>query len=342
MKRTRYAFTLIELLVVMAIIAVLVGLLLPAVQKAREAAYRLECKNNMRMLGLGCQIHSATLGYFPTCGRFGQPALTPAVKPGRSTRYYTADAQSDLDPQSPVTGKFQQWSWQYQLLPYIEQDNLWRQNQQAGNNAATDAQIIASPVRLFACPTRRIAAARQIGSNSVFMSDYVMNGGTTDPGPSIPPNYPTNTVLFNGMAMPLIVSRGQVSVQKISLSQVTDGLTNTVLFGEKYVPSTIDGSNGDIGDMDGAFSWYNPDTVRFALMQPRQDDSTMTAQTAQAVFNPDVGSFAAYPFGAAHPAAMNAAMADGSVRVIRYSVDFQVFRYGCGRNDKQTFNTDDF
>jgi len=341
MTRRRHAFTLIELLVVMAIIAVLVGLLLPAVQRAREAAYRIECKNNMRMFGVGCQLHMATLGYLPPCGRFGQPALSPAIPPGRSTRYYTADAQADLSPQLPIVGKYQQWSWQYQLLPYIEQDNLWRQNQQAGNTAQTDSQIVASPVKILACPSRRIASPRQVGPNQVFMSDYVMNGGTTDPGTTIPPTYPTNTVLFNGLAQPLIVQGGQVSIQTVSLSQVPDGLSNTVLFGEKYVPSTIDGIN-DVGDQDGAFSWFNPDTVRFALMQPRQDDSTTNAQVAQAVSNPQVGNFAAYPFGAAHPAAMNVAMCDGSVRVMRYSVDLQVFRYGCGRNDKQSFNIDDF
>src|SRR5262245_32215286 len=103
-RGSRRAFTLIELLLVIAIIAVLIGLLLPAVQKVREAANRMQCSNHLKQIGLAFHLFQDTYRAFPTAG--------DGVDPPRVA--------------GPAVGPDQTWGWAYQLLPYLEQENLWR------------------------------------------------------------------------------------------------------------------------------------------------------------------------------------------------------------------------
>src|SRR5262249_4427125 len=132
----RSGFTLIELLVVIAIIAVLIALLLPAIQKVRESANLTSCSNNLRQMGIGVHNHQSTLGYFPTTGRgVGARTWVNGVAGG-----------------TPATGSSQAWGWLYQLLPYIEQGNLWGTNNGTNNGDDTVKQ---TPVKLYFCPSRR-------------------------------------------------------------------------------------------------------------------------------------------------------------------------------------------
>src|SRR5207245_2463426 len=132
----RNAFTLIELLVVIAIIGILMGLLLPAVQKVREAANRTTCQNNLKQMSLACHAHHDGVGIFPSGGWYG---YTPPN--------YIRGA--------PAIGAAQQASWAFQILPYVEADNTWRGGQ-ASNDTDRALVAIGTANKVFFCPSRRV------------------------------------------------------------------------------------------------------------------------------------------------------------------------------------------
>jgi prepilin-type N-terminal cleavage/methylation domain-containing protein len=125
--RRRDGFTLIELLVVIAIIGVLLGLLVPAVQKVREAAARIQCANNLKQIGLAFHNHHDQLGFFPSGG------------------WAVTSPPTYLNGQ-PAVGAQQQAGWGFQILPYLEGDNAWK----AGPLVA-----VGTPHKVFFCPSRR-------------------------------------------------------------------------------------------------------------------------------------------------------------------------------------------
>src|SRR4051812_3073947 len=129
--RSRPAFTLIELLVVIAIIAILIGLLLPAVQKVREAAARTVCMNNMKQMGIGLHSCHDANGYFPSGGWGGNWMGDP----GRGS------------------GKRQPGGWIFSILPYVEQGSIYELG--GPGTTAINAQKCGMPIKLFCCPVRR-------------------------------------------------------------------------------------------------------------------------------------------------------------------------------------------
>jgi len=130
-RKPRKGFTLIELLVVIAIIAVLIGLLLPAVQKVREAASRMSCTNNLKQMGIALQTHHDTLGFFPSGGTNAFPDM------GANG--------------NPPTGQKQPGSWAFSILPYMEQGNVF--------SSANQGTAKAALIKNYFCPSRRAPLA---------------------------------------------------------------------------------------------------------------------------------------------------------------------------------------
>jgi prepilin-type N-terminal cleavage/methylation domain-containing protein len=231
-KRTTTAFTLVELLVVIAIIGVLVALLLPAVQAAREAARRTTCVNNLKQMGLGAANHESAKGYFPP-GRLDPDwSENGTVKTGYTN--YNAVQQNA----STRTGFYSVHIW---LLPYMEQGNIFNQInfkvgqvlQMTTGGGTTPLNInykaYANAAGIFICPSD--GNTGRIISENNYRSNF---GGSTpfggDASPAVPGNSTAQTA--DGFA---VGGNGAFSIGKIGLKSkaYTDGLSNTVFFAER-------------------------------------------------------------------------------------------------------------
>lgn len=294
----RPAFTLVELLVVIAIIAILVGLLLPAVQAAREAARQVQCKNHLKQLALACHNYESAFRYFPGYAGEKAPALV----------FYNSRDRVE---------RMRGWNWISKSMLFLEQKSLagpWGEmgSQLELSMSEQQSRMLETPLSVLHCPTRRAAEAYPLVESffarygpSAARTDYAMNGGSAEP-------------LGDSENWIEIKEDGVWRLGELTpLSHVRDGLSNTYLIGEKAMDSDKYVSGTDFGDRAPALGYADLRTgtnsfVRFAARSTAKD-------------KPD-NCLSCHDFGSAHATNWNTSLADGSVRSVSYGLDLQIHR----------------
>ena len=343
-SRRSTGFTLVELLVVIAIIGVLVSLLLPAVNSAREAARTLQCKNQLRQVGLAAINHESTQRYYPSNG-WGL--------------WFVGDPNRGF-------GGTQPGSWIFNVLPFMEEGAL----HDIGKGHAFGTvdlnrslmQMHGSPLAGFSCPSRRVAAPYPTAWGprvrnapgvttmpGVAKSDYAGNAGDGEvhsgddafvsPADAVPTSYedadrpdrvwmrtnvpPTERTaprsVRKNYCTGITYFRSQVKVR-----QIKDGLSKTYFAGEKYLNpeayTTGRAANGDtdFGENQSAFTGFEWDNSRLTRFRT-EGDRYEPRQDRQGFGNWDA-------FGSPHSGGFNAVLCDGAVAVINYDIDREVHR----------------
>jgi prepilin-type N-terminal cleavage/methylation domain-containing protein len=352
--RPKQAFTLVELLVVIAIIGVLIALLLPAVQAARESARRQQCSNNLRQLALAAINHHETAGHFPT-GGWGW--------------FWVGDPDRGFSKKQPG-------GWVFNLMPFTEENSSYQAASDGDPEKITTKQleairfVVRNPLPLIRCPSRRgtsvlpkpidntfiafnSAKNPSLSDNVAGRSDYAINAGDRNwtyvqppgrqPGGGSPGSPQSNYDMYNNfnnndwiwdssLGIPQSIQPPGVSLQKasnflsgisfqrseVAIKHITDGTSHTYLTGERYLNPSKYETGDDGADNETWCTGFNNDNFRCAFDPPEQDRPGISYSNR---------------FGSAHSAGWYASWCDGHVELISYDIDLMVHRGNANRTD---------
>ena len=315
-------FTLVELLVVIAIVGILVALLLPAIQAARESARRANCVSHLKQISLAWQNHESVHGILPTGGWH---------------RRWVGDADRGV-------GREQPGSWVFGILPFIEQQALYDNaadgdpKQISAKQKQGAAALINTPIDLFACPSRRTASLYPNTAQPGFIinaddtefaakTDYAANGGCVEclgqdcEQIQLQPTSYEQAESFNFDLFPGATHNGiAFFASEVKLRTISDGLSNVYLVGEKSLDAAAYESGSDSGDDQSMYQGFDRDVIRWTNVDllPREDKP---------------GESKPFVFGAAHTGGWNVALVDGSVETVSFDIDPNVHAHRGHRAD---------
>jgi prepilin-type N-terminal cleavage/methylation domain-containing protein/prepilin-type processing-associated H-X9-DG protein len=315
--RLRRAFTLIELLVVIAIIAILIGLLLPAVQKVRESAARMSCENNLKQIGLALHGYADARGYFPA---------------GFYANYVTNPPLAD-----PSLGYLTYSGWELQLLPYLEQQSLYTKSiaYLQANMYGEDSNAFPAcgyVEKIYVCPSNlRPTTVNYENAGTIYqLTSYLGCTGTVSGNPTLA----KDGVLFCN--------------SEVTLINILDGTSNTIAVGERPCSADLSfgwgfspygaSGNGDgdcvLGSMDSAdATMYGDIATNIGFKSPRVNQATYTG-TGPVTADIDYAHFWSF-----HSIGANFLYCDGSVHFLAYGLPPATFVALTTRSGGEVFTT---